>query len=68
MKKVSITQEVKLFSDKEITGNQEFSIYPNDPDGPWVVVSHCGEEFLMKLENWDKLVELAEKAKKEAFK
>lgn len=65
MKNITETQRVVLFSDdiRTATGEQSVLIDLNDPSEPWLVVSHCGEEFSMSLENWNKLVELAEKAK-----
>lgn len=63
MKKVIIKQVVKLFSDEETTGTQEIAIDTNDPDGTWISVSHCGDGFSMKVENWEKLIDLWNSAK-----
>lgn len=68
MTNITETQTVVLFSDDKRTGEQSVSIDLTDPSGPWLIVSHCGEEFSMSLENWNKLVELGELAKSKIIK
>ena len=68
MTNITETQTVVLFSDDKRTGEQSVSIDLTDPCGPWIIISHCGEEFYMSLENWNKLVELGELAKSKIIK
>lgn len=68
MTNITETQTVVLFSDDKRTGEQSVSIDLTDPYGTWLIVSHCGEEFSMSLENWNKLVELGELAKSKIIK
>lgn len=63
MPKFSESQEVKLFVDENNIGKQEVHIDTDDECGPWMNILHDGSEFSLSLENWDKLVQLAEKAK-----
>lgn len=63
MGKISLNQTVVLFSDEDKTGVQEVDITSADELGTWITISHCGTELNMSLENWNKLVELADKAK-----
>lgn len=61
--KITEKQEVKLFIDENSVGEQQVHIDLKDPCGPWVNVIHDGSEMSLSLENWNKLVSLAEKAK-----
>lgn len=61
--KSTTIREVKLFKDEETMGVQSVTIDKSFPDEIWLSVSHCGNELLMSLENWHKLVELVEVAK-----
>ena len=63
MAKLELKHDVKLFEDEDSMGTQEVVIDTEDECGPWISVSHCGDGFSMSLENWNKLVELAEKVK-----
>ncbi len=63
MSQITETQNVKLFIDEDNIGKKEVHISLNDPCGPWVNILHDGSEMSLSLENWDKLVALAEIAK-----
>ena len=67
MSKIELEQEVKLFSDEEHKAKQSVYIdLARELDiEPWINVIHNGEELSMSLDNWDKLTELVDKAKKE---
>ena len=64
MKKIEVTQKVKLFCDEVDIGEQEIIIDMDDEVEPWVIVSHCGEGFSLSLTNLKKLEKLIKKAKK----
>lgn len=63
MAKIELEQEVKLFADEETVDVQSVLIDGDDPLEPWLIVSHCGEELSMSLDNWNKLTKLVNKAK-----
>lgn len=48
-------QEVKLFDDSEKKGTQNIVI----DEEKWMVVHHDGSEISLSLENWLKLISLA---------
>lgn len=50
-----LEQTVKLFDDSEKKGLQSVSI----DDEKWMIVNHDGNEISLSLENWLKLVSLA---------
>mgnify|MGYP006171427393 CR=1 FL=1 len=57
--RTSLTQYVKQFFDEEALIEQTFLI-DNDFDGePWVVVENNTQELSLSLENWKKLIEMA---------
>lgn len=66
MSQIKETQEVKLFIDQDNVAKQEAMLTLDDPCGPWLNVSHSGEEFSLSLENWDKLSSLVESVKRKA--
>lgn len=68
MAKIIESQDVKLFTDETMIGKQEVYIQTQDPCGPWMSVTHDGNEISLSVENWNKLVELAEKAKSQIIK
>lgn len=59
MSKISLEQNVKLFKDEKILGKQEVFI---DTEDNWIVINHDGQEVSMRLENWEKLVDLVNSA------
>lgn len=65
MGEIKQNREATLFRDDVVTGKQAVLIDMDDSTEPWIIVNHCGEELSMSLTNWDYLVELVEKAKKE---
>lgn len=65
MSKITLDQKVKLFSDEEVLGTQSVHIDLNDVTEPWVSIIHDGSEISLSLENWNKLTQLVDKAKKE---
>lgn len=64
-KKITLTQKVKLFKDKNVLGTQSCSIDATDSTEPWINIIHDGGEQSMSLENWHKLLSLVDSAKKE---
>ena len=52
------SQQVPFEEGKEKMVEQTFSFDPNDN---WVSVSHAGHDMTMTLENWERLVEMADK-------
>jgi hypothetical protein len=65
MATITLKQTVKLFTDENLIGDQEVHIDTEDPDGTWISVIHDGNEFSMNMDNWNKLIELVERAKAE---
>ena len=63
MAEIKLEQKVKLFADEDQKDTQSVLIDTDDPLEPWMIVSHCGEEFSLSVKNWDKLVKLVDKAK-----
>ncbi len=64
MAKASLKQEVKLFKDEEFTGIQAVTLETDTEQDFWLSVTHNGESFTLSLENWEKLTELVNNAKK----
>ena len=58
---ITLKQTVKLFPDEDKTDEQAVTY---DPSDSWVVVSHCGIEISLSVENWHKLNEIVKKALK----
>lgn len=57
--RTSLTQNVKQFFDEEVLIEQTFLV-DDDFDGePWVVVENNTQELSLSLENWKKLIEMA---------
>lgn len=57
--RTSLTQNVKQFFDEEDLIEQTFLI-DDDFDGePWVIVENDSQELSLSLENWKKLIEMA---------
>ncbi len=63
MAKIKEEQKVKLFPDEDYLGLQEVNIYTDDKCGPWIIISHNGDDLSLTIENWDNLLKLVEKAK-----
>ena len=59
MKQTDCIQHVKQFHDQDDIVLQSFLI--SDDEEQWVVLSHNNETLSMSLENWKKLVKLANK-------
>lgn len=64
MAKVSLSQRVKLFKDEDFTGVQAVTLETDPEQDFWLSLEHNGESFTLSLENWDKLSELVDNAKK----
>lgn len=64
MAKVSLKQEVKLFKDEDFTGIQAVTLETDPEQGFLLVVEHSGNEIILILDNWEKLTELVNNAKK----
>ena len=68
MPKVEINQKVKQFSDEDTSCIQGVVIDTDDECEPWMIISHCGNEISLSLDNWDSLLNLVERAKLEALR
>lgn len=66
MAKITKTQEVKKFKDKEIMCTQEVHLDSEDLGG-WMIINHDGYEIPLSIENWISLVGLADSILKKAF-
>lgn len=58
---ITLKQTVKLFPEESKTDEQAVTF---DPSDSWLVVSHCGNEISLSVENWHKLNEIVKKALK----
>lgn len=64
MAKAELKQTVKQFIDEDFTTTQAV-ILETDPEQKfWLVVEHSGNEISISLDNWEKLTELVNNAKK----
>ena len=59
MEQTELRQEIKQFYDQDDVVEQWFLI--QDDEEKWVVLSHNNETLSMSLENWKKLVKMANK-------
>lgn len=59
MEQTELIQEIKQFYDQDDVVEQWFLI--QDDEEKWVVLSHNNETLSMSLENWKKLVKMANK-------
>lgn len=64
MAKAELQQIVKLFKDEEFTGIQAVTLETDPEQKFWLVVEHSGNEISLSLDNWEKLTELVNNAKK----
>ena len=64
MAKVSLKQEVILFKDEDFTGIQAVTLETDPEQDFLLVVEHSGNEIILILDNWEKLTELVNNAKK----
>ena len=64
MAKVSLKQEVKLFKDEDFTGIQAVTLETDPEQDFLLVVEHSDNEIILILDNWEKLTELVNNAKK----
>lgn len=60
-----LEQTVKLFIDSDKTGIQSVSI---DPKDNWIIVEHDSNAISLSIDNWIKLVALAERGIKDKRK
>lgn len=63
--KFELKQDVKLFIDEAVLGSQEAYLETDEVEGKWLSVIHDGEMISLSLKNWELLVELVEKVKKQ---
>lgn len=63
MAQIKQEQEIQLFADEDKVDTQSVLIDMDDPLEPWMIVSHCGEEFSLSVRNWDNLVKMVNKVK-----
>ena len=64
MAKAELKHTVKLFKDEDFTGIQAVTLETDPEQEFWIAVEHNGESFTLSLDNWDKLTELVNNAKK----
>ena len=64
MAKAELKQIVKLFKDENITGIQAVSLETDPEQKFWLTIQHAGNEISLSLDNWEKLTELVDNAKK----
>ena len=64
MAKAELKQIVKLFKDEDFTGIQAVTLETDPEQDFWLSIEHNGESFTLSLENWEKLTELVNNAKK----
>ena len=64
MAKAELKQTVKQFQDEDFTTTQAVLLETDPKQKFWLVVEHSGNEISLSLDNWDKLTELVNNAKK----
>ena len=64
MAKAELKQTVKQFHDEDITTTQAVLLETDPEQKFWLVVEHSGNEISLSLDNWEKLTELVNNAKK----
>ena len=64
MAKVSLKQEVKIFKDEDFTGIQAVTLETDPEQDFWLSLEHNGESFTLSMDNWEKLTQLVNNAKK----
>ena len=64
MAKAELKQTVKLFKDEDFTTTQAVTLETDPEQKFWLVIEHSGNEISLSLDNWDKLTELVNNAKK----
>ena len=64
MAKAELKQIVKLFKDEDFTTIQAVTLETDPEQDFWLSIEHNGESFTLSLENWEKLTELVNNAKK----
>ena len=64
MAKAELKQIVKLFKDEDFTGIQAVTLETDPEQDFWLSLEHNGESFTLSLDNWEKLTELVNNAKK----
>ena len=64
MAKAELKQTVKPFHDEDTKANQ-LVILETDPEQKfWLTIQHAGNEISLSLDNWEKLTQLVNNAKK----
>ncbi len=64
MAKAELKQTVKQFHDEDFTTTQAVLLKTDPKQKFWLVVEHSGNEISLSLDNWNKLTELVNNAKK----
>ena len=64
MAKAELKQIVKLFKDEDFTTIQSVTLETDPEQDFWLSLEHNGESFTLSLDNWEKLTELVNNAKK----
>ena len=64
MAKAELKQTVKPFKDEDFTTTQAVTLETDPEQKFWLTIQHAGNEISLSLDNWDKLTELVNNAKK----
>ena len=64
MAKAELKQTVKPFKDEDFTTTQAVTLETDPEQKFWLIIQHAGNEISLSLDNWDKLTELVNNAKK----
>lgn len=64
MAKAELKQEVKQFKDEDTKATQSVTLETDPEQDFWLTIQHAGNEITLNLDNWNKLTELVNNAKK----
>ena len=64
MAKAELKQTVKQFHDEDITTTQAVLLETDPEQKFWLTIQHAGNEISLSLDNWEKLTQLVDNAKK----
>ena len=64
MARAELKQTVRFFCDQNKKTEQEVTLETNSNSENWLVVEHAGSEISLSLENFEKLNQLVQNAKK----
>lgn len=64
MAKAELRQTVKQFKDEDTKATQSVTLETDPEQDFWLTIQHAGNEITLNLDNWNKLTELVNNAKK----